>query len=256
MLNYPTQAQLSKLVRPSSGNEKKHVFTHYSAPSSPRPNYYEQFEETSIEDALKANDSVFDEFINQDTSVTLARITYFFDDGHCGGFLSIPHLGRHGSASTAAIARILERWLVEKTSNPADSTTIIPILEEPIDQTTASITERIQAEGADYIGNLAKVAIHVNAGHIFTLQQCCEDDGVLWAAQKFQQEYPLFLDLTIHTVPIGSKPANQPFFDKTKIPISTPSSDSAISYTKVSSDSVSNQTEVLLYFKKVRLTDI
>jgi hypothetical protein len=207
---------------------------------------------------------LFKNFLDSDTTVTMARVTYFFDDGRCGGFLSIPHLGRHGSANTAGIARILERWLIEKTSNPEVPTTIIPILEEPIEQTTTSITDRLRSEGSEHLSSLAKVAINVNAGHIFTLPRCCDDEGVLWAAQQFHQEYPLFLDLTIHSIPFSSSPGSTSDSSPTSPIVSSPrvasfnSSDSysATSFTRATFCHDSPRvTELLLHFQKINASD-
>lgn len=240
MINTPVQPRVG-----SSPTALKRHYAYFSAPTSPlrTPAVLETEEVGPLE-----------RFLGKDTStVTMARVTYFFDDGHCGGFLSIPHLGRHGSAHTAGVARILERWLVEKTSNPETSTTIIPILEEPIEQIAASITERLHAEGGEHLASLAKVAIHVNTGHIFTLGQCCDDEGVQWAARRFQQEYPLFLDLTIHTVPFSNSSESA----LTRFPpVSSTSPYSATSYARAQfSPKSPRSTEILLHFQKINLDD-
>lgn len=243
MITTPTQPCLVASIPlglPSKASPFRPVSA--SAPTSPR-----------LAPLSDTNDDVFDHFLGKGID-PVARVTYFFDDGHCGGFLSIPHLGRHGSAHTAGVARILERWLVEKTSNPAANTTIIPILEEPIGSVTQAIIERLRVEGSNHLASLAKVAIHVTTGHIFTLSSCCDDEGVQWAANKFKQEYPLFLDLTIHTVPFSQSPT-QPLLSTPCLP--SPSPYRAISYTQAQfSKDPTRTTEILLHFQKINLDDM
>ncbi|KAI0244135.1 hypothetical protein L0F63_001360, partial [Massospora cicadina] len=238
MINTPVQPR----PIPAEPSLKRH-FTYFSAPTSPlRPPTPPSLPAEVTSPVLA--------FLGTDTSVTM-RVTYFFDDGHCGGFLSIPHLGRHGSSHTVGVARILERWLVEKTSNPESRTTLVPILEEPIESITQSIIEQLRADGKGHLSSLAKVAIHVNAGHSFTLDRCCDDDGVQWAARRFQQEYPLFLDLTIHTVNVTSKPRSTP-----KLPTAAASPYSATAYASVTFDkNIDRPTQILLHFQKVNPTD-
>ncbi|KAJ9070416.1 hypothetical protein DSO57_1008157 [Entomophthora muscae] len=239
MINTPTQP------RPISSepNPKRH-FAYFSAPASP----VRAPASPTVSPAEEPSPVLA--FIGRDTTVTMARVTYFFDDGHCGGFLSIPHLGRHGSAHTAGVARILERWLVEKTSNPESNATLVPILEEPIESITQSIIAQLKADGKGHLSSLAKVAIHVNTGHSFTLDRCCEDEGVQWAARRFQQEYPLFLDLTIHTVPMSSK--YKPPMSHITLAAASPFSATAYACASFDKD---RSTEILLHFQKINPDD-
>jgi hypothetical protein len=243
----------SSLVKPSSQPSVGHykdsnpLSKAVSKPSTPRPS-------TPLCPPIS-----IDSFLEEDnvsSSVSTARITYFFDDSRGGSFLSIPHLGRSGSASTAGITRILETWLSEKIANPVNSTqassSIIPILEEPIQQVTDSITSQLQAHAAKYLSALSKVYIQVQTGHVFDLSKCCDDSDVLWAAQEFYQQYPLFLDLTIWTrsLPTPGEACVSKPLPATSSTISK-SSYSSTTYSKMVFDSPSHHaTELLLHFLK------
>ncbi|ORY04309.1 hypothetical protein K493DRAFT_333946 [Basidiobolus meristosporus CBS 931.73] len=158
--------------------------------------------------------------------VSTVRLTYFFDIGRGGGFLSIPHIGSHGSVATSFIARVVEHWLGDKLSGSADAENFVPVLEEKVDKLAQSILQRLKGELFSSVtrselrsfSKLSKVFIEVRAGHVFSLPKCCDDATVVQlGVEEFFQEYPLFVDMSIRVKPLGP---NEPYTSNTQISLS------------------------------------
>ncbi|ORX98216.1 hypothetical protein K493DRAFT_258259 [Basidiobolus meristosporus CBS 931.73] len=160
-------------------------------------------------------------------AVSTVRSTYFFDIGRGGGFLSIPHIGSHGSVATSFIARVVEHWLGDKLAGSADAEDFIPILEDGVDKSARSILQRLKNDlfsssvtrtELRSFAKLSKVFVEVRAGHVFSLPKCCDDATVVQlGVEEFFQEYPLFVDMSVKVKPLGP---NDPRTNNTQILLS------------------------------------
>ncbi|KAK9704054.1 hypothetical protein K7432_010417 [Basidiobolus ranarum] len=160
-------------------------------------------------------------------AVSTVRSTYFFDIGRGGGFLSIPHIGSHGSVATSFIARVVEHWLGDKLAGSADGQDFIPILEEKVDKLAQSIMQCLKSDlfsssvtraELHSFSKLSKVFVEVRAGHVFSLPKCCDDATVVQlGVEEFFQEYPLFVDMSVKVKPLMP---NDPRTNNTQILLS------------------------------------
>ena len=95
------------------------------------------------------------------------------------------------------ICRLLEAWLTKKLVEPTISEDSIPVLEDNIESSVQSIERHLQRDPKVW-SCISKCFIHIQCGHVFMLDTCCDDETVVHlGADEFYQDYPLFVDVEI-----------------------------------------------------------
>ncbi|KAI8890903.1 hypothetical protein K501DRAFT_328082 [Backusella circina FSU 941] len=136
--------------------------------------------------------------------------TYFMDGGN--RFISLPTLGNTSTRAASHISRVFEDWLQNKLYNQSNNCLErLPILEDSVELLAEDVVNKLKSRNSVRgLTGLAQVFIEMRAGHVYTYHQMENGQPLITAdMEDFFQQFPLFVEIIIYTMPRNSTSTEQ-----------------------------------------------
>lgn len=122
----------------------------------------------------------------------------------------LPTLGNANTKTAAHLSRMFEEWLQDKLGHHQQDR--LPILEDSVDLLAEDILNKLKSRtSVRGLGSgVAKIMLKIRTGHVYCFDQLMQQDDnhgnpfphlLTPDMMDFIQQFPLFLDTTIHIEP-------------------------------------------------------
>lgn len=116
----------------------------------------------------------------------------------------LPNLGNTSTKSASHISRVFEDWLQNKLYHQTNTDERLPILEDSVELLAEDIVNKLKSRNSVRgLTGLQQIYVQLRAGHVYSYNSLKEEGQPIITEdmQDFFQQFPLFIEITIYTIP-------------------------------------------------------